>query len=85
MADYIVAKKMSTIALSGGRAFLCLLASPLESRARDAELDEVSTKETRRGVNMKTDREILDQLMEMKAEKERRDKLVVALRRGFAF
>ena len=26
MADYIVAKKMSTIALTGGRAFLCLLA-----------------------------------------------------------
>jgi len=26
MGDYIVAKKMSTIALTGGRAFLCLLA-----------------------------------------------------------
>jgi len=28
MANYIVAKKMSTIALTGGRAFLCLLALP---------------------------------------------------------
>jgi hypothetical protein len=31
MAEYIVAKKMSTIALAGGRAFLCLLALQKES------------------------------------------------------